>query len=246
MIDDEPDAIEVLTDTLAESCPHVKVVGTANSAEAGLQVLEAHKPDLLFLDIQMPRYSGFEVLRRLKKPTFQTIFVSAHPNHAVEAVKFQAMAYLLKPVSGMDLREAVALAEEALANHQEPDYEALLTNAEPDVAQKLAIPTGKGYRYFLPEEVIRVQAEKNYSNVYLQGDKKPILVSRNLKQFETLFAPLGFLRIHRGDLVNARHIREFQRQDGGTLVLTDGTTLLISRNHREAVQQYLKEAFPGM
>lgn len=240
LVDDEQDASLLLTDLLSEYCPQVEVVATATSVYEAFELIEQRQPDLLFLDIQMPKKSGFDLLREIEQPAFQTIFVSAHESYAVEAVKFHAMAYLLKPVMAMDLVEAVKLAEKAIQEAALPQYDALMHHFQPDVPRRIAVPTGTGHRYFEMDEIIRVEASKSYSNIYTNQDKKPILVSRNLKQFDLLLAEQGFQRVHNGHLVNLRHIKAYLRQDGGGIVLSDGFEITIGRHYRKVVMEVLR------
>ncbi|MGD1848522.1 MAG: LytR/AlgR family response regulator transcription factor, partial [Salibacteraceae bacterium] len=195
---------------------------------------------LLFLDIQMPKKTGFDLLREIKTPNFQTIFVSAHESYAVEAVKFHAMAYLLKPVMAMDLVEAVKLAEKAIEEATFPHYTALMLHFHPDLPQRIAVPTGAGHQYFAMDEIIRIEASKSYSNIYTTDSEKPILVSRNLKQFDQLLTSQGFQRVHNGHLVNLRHIKAYLRQDGGGIVLSDGFEITIGRHYRKVVMEVLR------
>lgn len=241
IVDDEKDAIEVLQDTIRSHCSEVVVIGSASSAQEGLELLDEKQPDILFLDIQMPRESGFDLLRNATSDSFQTIFVSAHESHAVEAVKFHAMAYLLKPVGATELCEAVQLVRESSLEESRSNHEALLFNLQQNTSKRIAVPTGKGHRYFDTDEIIRVEAAKNYSNVYTTESPKPILVSRNLKQFENLLSQRGFVRVHNAHVVNVGHIREYTRQDGGGIILSDGLALLIGRRYREGVLASLRQ-----
>lgn len=242
IVDDEHDAIEVLLDVLKTYCPEIDVVGTSRSAQEGLKVIHDTKPDLVFLDVQMPRDTGFDLLKNVKEGSFQTIFVSAHENHAIEAVKFQALAYLLKPVGAIELIEAVNRVKEAIESENKVDYKALVDEWTHPTLKRIAIPTGGGHRYFELEDIIRVEASKNYSNVFTRESNKPILVSRNLKQFELLLTHRGFLRIHNAHLVNSQHIREYIRHDGGVILLTDGLKLVVGRHYRNQVVDYLNKS----
>lgn len=240
IIDDEPDAIEVLTDVLTEVCPQVEVVGKATSAIEGLKAIDKLKPQLLFLDVQMPRNTGFDVLRNIKDKQLQTIFVSAHANFAVQAVEFHAMAYLLKPVGAIRLIEAVNKAQEAIENAASNSYDGLLYNVSAEAVKRIAIPTGTGQRYFELDELIRITADNSYSNVFTTESPKPIVVSKNLKQFESMLGDRGFHRVHKTHLVNAQHIREYYKQEGGGIVLSDGYSIPFGRHYKESVLDLLK------
>lgn len=239
IIDDEPDAVEILQDLILENCPELEIVGVGHSVREGKELLAELQPDVVFLDIQMPGGTGFDLLRQTEQLAFKTVFVSAHENYAIEAIKFHAMAYLLKPVAIDELKEAVQMVKDEILGQIKADYEALLHNLGGASDKRIAIPTGKGHRYFETREIIRVEAAKNYSNVYTTEDSKPILVSKNLKQFELLLAKYGFLRIHHAHLINPYHIREYARQDGGSVVLTDGENIYVGNSYRTIVVDYL-------
>ncbi len=241
IVDDEPDAIEVLKGLIEEYCTEIAVIGTALSATDGLKLITEHSPDILFLDIQMPGNSGFDLLKNLLTQSFRIVFVSAHADHAVEAFKYHAMAYLLKPVSALELREAVSRVTADIVLDKKQDYTSMLTVLENQLTKRVAIPTGLGSRYFKPDEIIRIEAAKSYSNIFTVESEKPILVSRNLKQFQDLLSSYPFIRVHNGHLVNGNHIREYMRQDGGTLILSDGFSILVGRSYRKAITDFLDD-----
>jgi two-component system LytT family response regulator len=246
IIDDELDAIEVLTGLINENSTNLEIVGTANSVQDGVALVNTAKPDVLFLDIQMYGETGFDVLKQTEYKDFHTIFVSAHESYAIEAIKFHAMAYLLKPVCVDELQQSIQLVKDEMLEQVKADYDDLLNNLNYSSDKRVAIPTGKGYRYFEPREIIRVEAAKNYSNVYTTDSSKPILVSRNLKQFELLLSKFGFLRIHHAHVVNLSHVREYIRQDGGYVLLTDKLTILVGKSYREALIQQLENFSEGI
>lgn len=246
IVDDEIDAIEILIDLIKESGHNINIVGTANSAKAGLLLLEKEKPDLLFLDVQMPGGTGFDLLSGADEKSFHTVFTSAHESYAIEAIKFHAMAYLLKPISLEDLTEAIIMVTEERIHKLTADYRALLQNIGLGGSKRIAIPTGSGHRYFEPREIIRVEASKNYSNVYVEGESKPLLVSKNLKQFEKLLSKFGFLRMHNAHLVNPQHVKEFIRKDGGSILLSDGLNLIIGPSYRQMVMDFLNNNSEGI
>jgi len=240
IIDDEKDAIEVLIDMLKENCPEVEILKTAPSYEMGISLLKIEQPDIVFLDIQMPGGTGFDLLRSVNSKSFHTIFVSAHENYAVEAVKFHAMAYLLKPIGSLELKEAVNMVSEKIREKISVDYNSILKNLQFMVPQRIAIPTGGGERYCDVKDIIRIEAAKNYSNIYINETNKPILVSKNLKHFENFLAKYGFIRVHNTHLVNPAHINEYIRQDGGSIVLSDQSEIFIGRHYRKEVIKVLQ------
>ena len=240
IIDDEKDAIEVLISLLKECCSEVHILDVASSFEAGQQLLNTTRTDIVFLDIQMPGGSGFDLLRSVDSKLFHTIFISAHENHAVKAVKFHAMAYLLKPIGLLELREAVDIVKEKMAEKIMVDYNAILQNLYSIVPHRIAIPTGKGDRYCDVKDIIRIEAAKNYSNIYINESAKPILVSKNLKHFENILSKYGFIRVHNTHLINQTHIKEYIRQDGGSIVLSDKSIIYIGRHYRQNVVKVLQ------
>ncbi|UTW63142.1 response regulator transcription factor [bacterium SCSIO 12741] len=235
IVDDEPDAVEVLESMIQEVSHELEIVGRAHSIKEAEALLRTLEVDLVFLDIQMPGGTGFDLLKRVQDLHFHTVFVSAYANHAIDAIKFHALAYILKPVAAEDLKEALQRVKDEALNQMIVKYDALLQNLEQSPTRKIAIPTGKGYRYFEANDIIRVEASKNYSNVFTTDSETPILVSKNLKQFENFLSNYGFLRIHHGHLINPFHVKEYVRQEGGSVQLSDGLTVYIGQSYRQQV-----------
>ncbi len=246
IIDDEKDAIEVLEGIIFDFCPEVNIINTASSIEQGVHVIYDSNPDLVFLDVQMPGGTGFDLLMGTEEKDFHTIFTSAHESYAIEAIKFHAMAYLLKPISLEDLSEAIVMVTEERIHKLTTNYQALLQNIGLGSTKRIAIPTGNGHRYFEPKEIIRVEASKNYSNVFIVGENKPLLVSKNLKQFENLLSKYGFIRMHNAHIINPQHVKEFIRKDGGSILLSDGLNLIIGPSYRQLVLDYLNKNSEGI
>lgn len=242
LIDDETNNLDNLTRLLEKYCPEVQVTGTALNADEGREQLTRLRPDLVFLDIQMPGKSGLDLLRELPDHPFGIIFVTAHDQYGIQAVKFAALDYLLKPVDVGELQQAVRTALRAHAekkkNLQLDCLVDLLRNQQRKDEHRIALATLKETRFLYPRQIIRCESDNNYSRFVLDTGEK-LLVSRPIFEFATLLKDYGFIRCHQSHLVNRRYIRSWVREDGPSLLLEDGTTVPVSRAKKEAVLQAL-------
>lgn len=242
LIDDEPDALVVLKKTLEQVNCDMEIVGLANSIESGIESIRLENPDLVFLDIQMPGGSGFDVLSAISDPGFQTIFISAHEGYAIEAVKFHAMDYLLKPVDVSLLKQALDRTVEYIAQRRQPAYKQLLESDDVDQRKRIAVPTSSGYKYIAFTDIVLIKAERNYSRLLLQSEPKPLIISRNLGQFERLLNNRGFAKPHHSYLVNIEHVREFSRTDGGAVRMSNNELIPVGRSYRDGLVEALDAA----
>lgn len=234
IIDDEPDAVQFIESLVAEYCAEVEVVGRANSAREGVDVIRGTVPDLVFLDVQMPHGTGFDLLTSFPEKSFDVIFVTAFNHYAIQAIKFSAVDYILKPINISEFIEAVkkVQAKRASSEYQNLNYNVLLENIKAPRPSKLAIPTADGIEYLNTSEIIRLEADRSYSWFYMSGGKKH-LVSRNLKEYQELLTDLNFFRPHNSHLINLEHVRKFIRHEGGYIEMDDGSTVPISRGKRD-------------
>ncbi len=234
IIDDEPDAVKFIQGIIEEYCPNLAIAGTANSARDGVSVITQKKPDLVFLDVQMPHGSGFDLLSSFTEKSFDVIFITAFNHYAIQAIKFSAVDYILKPVNISEFIEAVNKVEQKRASREyhNIDYSNLLENLKTPVPSKLAIPTNDGIEYLNTSEIIRIEADRSYSWFFLT-DKKKYLVSRNLKEYQELLQDLNFFRTHNSHLINMIYVKKFIRHEGGYIEMTDGSTVPISRGKRD-------------
>jgi len=234
IIDDEPDAVKFIQGIIEEYCPNLAIAGTANSARDGVSVITQKKPDLVFLDVQMPHGSGFDLLSSFPEKSFDVIFITAFNHYAIQAIKFSAVDYILKPVNISEFIEAVNKVEQKRASREyhNIDYSNLLENLKTPVPSKLAIPTNDGIEYLNTSEIIRIEADRSYSWFFLT-DKKKYLVSRNLKEYQELLQDLNFFRTHNSHLINMIYVKKFIRHEGGYIEMTDGSTVPISRGKRD-------------
>ena len=234
IIDDEPDAVKFIQGIVAEYCPNLEVVGTANSARDGVSMINQTHPDLVFLDVQMPHGSGFDLLSSFPEKTFDVIFITAYNHYAIQAIKFSAVDYILKPVNISELIEAVNKVEQKRTSleYRNLNYNNLLENLKAPVPSKLAIPTSDGIEYLNTAEIIRIEADRSYSWFFLK-DKKKYLVSRNLKEYQELLQELNFFRPHNSHLINMIYVKKFIRHEGGYIEMTDGSSVPISRGKKD-------------
>jgi len=234
IIDDEPDAVKFIQGIVEEYCPNLTVVGTANSARDGVSIINQSHPDLVFLDVQMPHGSGFDLLSSFLEKSFDVIFITAYNHYAIQAIKFSAVDYLLKPVNISEFIEAVNKVEQKRSSNEYRNlsYSNLLENLKAPVPSKLAIPTTDGIEYLNTAEIIRIEADRSYSWFYL-SDKKKYLVSRNLKEYQELLQDLNFFRPHNSHLINMIYVKKFIRHEGGYIEMTDGSNVPISRGKRD-------------
>ena len=246
IVDDELDGIGTLKKLLELCCKHVSVVATCTNAITARQKVEELKPDVIFLDIQMPGKSGLELLDELPDKNTEIVFVTAHNEYMLQALQFSAADYLLKPVDEDRLIEAVKRVEKKLSEKNENiNADALLHNlhkAGSPNEMKLCIPTLKGFIVLKLEDIIVCEAEKNYTVFYL-ANRKPITASRTLLEYEELLKDTTFLRVHKSFLINLRHISEYQRGEGGVVIMSNGMEIEVSRRKKDYFLAKVKEVF---
>jgi two-component system LytT family response regulator len=235
LIDDELHCLETLRYELGANCPEVEIIATAMSGHEGVSMIQSLKPDLVFLDIEMPRMSGFEMLSLLGPLNVAVIFVTAYDQYALQAFRCAAADYLLKPVMSDQLKEAVGrvLSKTDSAPDTRMQLEALLYNLRDGMkAPRVALPSGKGMDWVEAADIIYCKADSNYTHVILANSKKYTL-SRTLKEVEEMFGHLDFFRIHQSYLINFRHLQQYLRDDGGYVVMQGGTRISIAKRRKE-------------
>ena len=239
IVDDEQSGREMLELLLKPYQQEIDIAAICEGAEPALKAIEEHQPDVVFLDIEMPSINAFEMLKRVKEISFDVIFITAHNHYAIHAIELSAFAYLLKPV---DQKKFNAAIQKFLEKKKRPDAEQLqllLQHVATDKPEKIAVPTSEGLLFIFIANIIRCEADKNYTLIILQ-DKKKILVSKTLKEFEILLEPHGFMRIHHSHLVNLKHVEKYVRGEGGYVIMSDGQSMDISRSKKE---EFLKQVF---
>jgi len=234
IVDDEPDAVNFIKSIIADQLPQVEIVGFAHSAKDGVSVIINTQPEIVFLDVEMPHGNGFTVLENFPEKSFDVVFVTAFNHYAIQAIKFSAVDYILKPINITEFIKAVdkVIQKRLDAAYQFQNYNTLFENLRTALPAKLAIPTSEGMEYLNTREIIRVEADRSYSWFFLV-DGRRILVSRNLKEYHELLADRGFFRPHNSHLINLEFVKKFIRHEGGSIQLTDGSEIPVARGKKE-------------
>ncbi|MDB4905174.1 MAG: DNA-binding response regulator [Mucilaginibacter sp.] len=243
IIDDEILSRNLLIRMLQRYCPEIQVSGQASSVEEGLSGITKHSPDIVFLDIQMNGETGFDLLNRLPEINFALIFTTAFDKYAIKAFRFNAIDYLLKPIATDELTEAVnkvkqrALqAESASKIYIEQLYHEI-TNPQ-KTHDKIAIPTAEGFLVIPVKEIVYCHANSNYTEFYLI-DKKCLLSSYTLKQYDEMLTPQSFFRTHRSYLINLAHVKMYRKGDGGEIVMSNGHEIELAKTHKDEFMHLL-------
>jgi len=235
VIDDEPDAVNFITTIVKEYCPGLEVAGKANNVKEGVRLINDIKPDLVFLDVEMPNGTGFDLLTNFPEKNFDVVFITAFNHYAIRAIKFSAVDYILKPINIGEFIESVNKIIHKRKTKQLPgteNFEALLENLRTAYPSRLVIPTSDGREYLNPKDIIRIEADRSYSWFFI-NDKRKILVSRHLKEYQDLLNDRNFFRPHNSHLINLDFVKKFVRTDGGYIEMSDGAQIPISRNRKD-------------
>jgi two-component system LytT family response regulator len=238
IVEDKTGSIELLKWLLQEHCPEINRIEIAMSVKEAIPLISSFQPDIIFLDIQMPHQSGFDLLKAVDNWNFEVIFTTAYNEFAIQAIRFSALDYLLKPVDAGDLKKAIERFK--VKRIYAPAGEELYKNFIQNVSNKnrrLALPGITDIKYVEVEDIVRLEADRNYTRFYF-SDKKEFIASKTLKEYEELLDGCGFIRIHRTHLINSRYIKEYERE--GTMVLKDSTTVEVARRKKEQVVKFLK------
>jgi two-component system LytT family response regulator len=243
IIDDEQHSIDTLKWKLENYCPDVEVLASFDSPAEGITYLKSHPPNLLFLDIEMPMLNGFDVLEELGRDLpFDIIFITAYDNFGIQAVKFSALDYLLKPVQNRELKEAIDKhLKKAMQKIPSEQIEVLLNNVHAEKkgkVGKIALASKESIEFVDPLQIVCCEANSNYTMIYLAEGRKKV-ISKTLKEFEDMLSLYNFFRPHNSFLVNLRRVNEFIRGDGGYLVMENKMKIPVSKNKREELMELL-------
>ena len=234
LVDDESNSLEMMEWLLQTYCPEVKIEALCNSAESGIQAIAKHRPDVVFLDIEMPHMNGFDMLEQFDKLYFDVVFCTAYDQFAIKAFKYSALNYLLKPVDPDDLKETIRRIEAKQAIPTREQLELLINGIKTTQKQtinRIALTTSDGMIFVSTADILYCEAESNYTSVVLQNKK--IVVSKTLKEIDEALSGSDFYRIHNSFLININHVQRFVRGDGGYVVMNDGKSIGISRSRRQ-------------
>ena len=241
IVDDEPYSCEALATLLERYCPDIKLLDICYSAADALKSMQEQRPQILFLDIEMPYMNGFEMLEKLPELNFKLIFTTSYDQYAIKAIRFSALDYLLKPVDKDELQKAVQKAITASDDPLPQQLEILLhkLNHPKVVVNKIAIPTIEGLQMVPVESIIRCEADRNYTNLFLKNKGK-ITASRNLKDLEEMLEDYSFVRVHHSYLVNLNEVEKYIKGEGGYLIMSDKTAVDVSRSRKEILLKRLQ------
>jgi len=233
IIDDEPKCIETLSILIRMHCPEIVVDVTCNSGADGIKAINEFKPDVVFLDIEMPKMNGFEMLEKFEKIFFHVVFTTAYNQFAIKAFRYSALNYLLKPIDPDDLKATVKRIQEKQGAPFKEQFDILMQNMRSESKpQRIALSTGDGMVFINTADIMYCQSDSNYTNVILLNGEK-FLLAKSLKEFEDTLSGNDFFRIHNSHLVNLNQIKKFVRGDGGYVIMNDGTQITIARARRE-------------
>ncbi len=237
LVDDDESNLSSLREKISNHCKQVQIIACCDNPEEAISIIDQEKPDLVFLDIEMPQMNGFVMLQQLGYRNFELIFVTAYDHYAVKAIRSCALDYLVKPVEIEELKSAVARAEAKKdQTSSSAQLDLLIAHLQKKQTKLLTIPTSDGLQFIAIEDIIYLEASDNYSNIYLSTNKK-FLVSRTLKDFEELLPADIFIRIHYSTIVNKFYVDRYIRGEGGQVVMRNGSTLDVSKRKKSAFLQ---------
>ncbi|MEM6361448.1 MAG: LytTR family DNA-binding domain-containing protein [Bacteroidota bacterium] len=240
IIDDEKSSSDRLVNLL-NAHNLVCVTGVFDTLETALAGIRARKPEAIFLDVHLHNQTGFDLLRKLERIDFEIIFTTAHDRYAVDAFKFSAIDYLLKPIDADELANALhRLHERTHGKNLTARVENLLNNLNEKENKTIAIPTQEGLTFLDIHDIIRCHADANYTRLHLRNGA-PMIVSKNLKQFEELLNPHGFFRVHHSSLINLEFIKKYNKGKGGIVFMSDGSEIEVSVRRKEPFMRKLEE-----
>jgi len=244
IIDDEQHCIDRLTHLIGRYTLSIQLIGSYLYFDDGLLAVKQLKPDVVFLDVQINSNTGFDLLMELNQINFEVIFTTAYEKYAVQAFKFSAIDYLLKPVDANDLEQALKKLNDKIEKKQMSEkFEVLLHNLKDihGASKKISVPTVYGFSFLQVNDIIRCQSEVNYTTIYLQHNQK-LTVAKTLKEFEELLSECNFYRIHNSHLINLAYIKSYNKGKGGFVTMRDNTEIEVSIRRKES---FLKKLTDG-
>ncbi|MBS1661535.1 MAG: response regulator transcription factor [Bacteroidetes bacterium] len=241
IVDDEPYCCEALAILLGRYCPQVEVIGCYHSGSEALVAIRERKPQLLFLDIEMPRMNGFELLEKVKDLSFELIFTTSYDQYAIKAIRFSALDYLLKPIDREELVRSVQKVDQRLQSPLPQQIDLLFQKLQGQTSQfsKIAIPTMEGLQMVAVDSIIHCASDSNYTILTLK-DQQRVVASRTLKEIEELLEDYSFVRVHHSNVVNLNEINKYIKGEGGYLVMSDGSSVNVSRSRKEGLLRKLQ------
>jgi len=234
LVDDELSSLQNLQQKITEFCPEIKILATPNKPEEALFLLRHYKPDVVFLDIEMPRMNGFRMLEELQEIDADIIFTTAYNHYAIDAIRISAFDYLMKPISVEDLQNAVARLMTKHRRQTSEKLSVLKKSLQENRSQedRIAIPTSEGMEFINIKNIVRIESSSNYSKLHLLSGQT-LLVTRLLKDFEEMLLPYRFYRVHHSHVINLTYIKKYIRGEGGQIVMQNGDVIDVARRKKE-------------
>jgi two-component system, LytTR family, response regulator len=234
IVDDELKSCQNMEKLITEFCPEVKIMAVCQSVDAGIAAIKEHKPDMIFLDVQMKGETGFDLLEKVKPIDFEIVFATAHSEHGVKAFRFSAIDYLLKPIDVEELKSAVAKVVQRQNFFLKERIETLVSHLRPTKPNllKLAIPAADGLVFIKIGDILYCEASGNYTTFFINDGKK-YMVSRTLKEYDDMLSDHDFFRVHNSHLINLNSIKKYIRGDGGQVVMSNDAVLDVAKRKKE-------------
>ncbi|MFY8037357.1 MAG: LytR/AlgR family response regulator transcription factor [Cyclobacteriaceae bacterium] len=234
LIDDENNALDMLEWILQKHCPHIQIIAKCDSPLVGLEEIKKHKPDLIFLDIEMPQLNGFDLLERLGPHDADVIFTTAYNQFAIRAFKICALDYLLKPIDPDDLKAAIQKAENKKSKVSTDQLDMLLSymKQEKPKSKRIALTASDHLVFVETDKIVYCESDSNYTIFFLTTGEK-VMVSKTLKDVEEILEGMDFFRIHASYLINMKHVSKFTRGDGGYVVMSNNQHITVSRKKKD-------------
>lgn len=238
LIDDEPNAIGLLTLRLTQHCPQVTVVASCTSSHKGIQAILDHRPDVVFLDIEMPQMNGFQVLEAVAGIAFSLVFVTAYDRFALKAFRYSAVDYLLKPIDTQELIQAVKRVEknQKTAPEQIDHLRGQLTGPIKNLPDRIALPYQNGVAFVNLKDILYCESDDNHTKFYL-ADGQHYLATKSMREIQDLLEERDFLRVHRQYLINLSHIKKFVKGEGNYIVMTNQQSIPVSRTQKDRLME---------
>lgn|SRR6476661_5505430 len=237
LIDDEMHCLDTLAMQLAEHCPDVQILEQCRSAKAGLEAISRLHPTVVFLDIEMPHMTGFQMLEQLNDITFAVIFTTSYDQYAIRAIHFSALDYLLKPINPADLINAINKIRNQKSLPIAEQFQMLLQQIKTgrNEMSKIAVPTSEGFELINANQVMRCEADDSYTHFHL-NNKNRVVACRTLKDVERQLQQFSyFIRVHHSHIININEVTKYIRGEGGYVIMSDGTTVSVSRSRKDAL-----------
>jgi two-component system, LytTR family, response regulator len=235
LIDDELSSLQNLRQKIGEFCPDLQVIAMAQKPEEAMLLIKHHKPDVIFLDIEMPKMSGFRMLDELGECDFEIIFTTAYNHYAIDAIRISAFDYLMKPIAIKELQVSVDRLSRMRSFSQTKEKIDILKSSMGDKKSqedKIAIPTSEGLEFIPIKNILHIESSSNYCKIFFT-ESKSLLVTKLLKDFEDMLQPYRFYRIHNSHLINLNYIQKYVKANGGQVMMQDGTVIDVARRKKE-------------